>query len=76
VQTDPTKVPVPLIDPQDEVMPLYPEESVVTPLGKWGFLRPLFKALGWIPEPTTPEPISKSVAKRKKNKGLFEPLDE
>lgn len=76
IQLDPSKAPVPIIDPADEVITLYPEEGLQTKLGKWGWLRPLFKAMGWIEEPPAPPPVSKAVAKRKRGGGLLEPLDE
>ena len=76
IQLDPTKPPMPLIDPADEVMTLYEEEKLEAPLGKWGFLRPLFRAIGWIKPAPPPPPPSKAVAKRKKNKGLFEKVEE
>lgn len=72
-QRDITKQPIPLIDPEDEVVTLYEEEAQGDKTKKWGFLRPLFRVLGWIPEPE-PEvkPVSKEVSKRKRNKGLWE----
>ena len=76
VQTDPSKIPIPLVDPADEVVTLYPEERIEAKIGKWGFLRPLYRAIAWITEPAPEAPVSKQIAKRKKNKGLFEPLDE
>lgn len=75
-QQDPTKAPIPWIDPADEVTTLYPEERLETPLGKWGWLRPLFRAVNWIEAAVTAPPPSKAISKRKKNKGLFEREEE
>ena len=76
-QGDLTKQPIPYIDPADEVVTLYPEESQGNKKKKWGLLRPLFRVLGWLgePEPAS-KPLSVSVSKRKRNKGLLEPEDE
>lgn len=75
VQTDLTKAPTPKLSDED-VLYLYPEESQVIATKKWGWLRPLFKVLNWIPEEPTPEPVSLDVSKRKRVRGLFDESEE
>lgn len=77
-QSDPTKIPVPMINPEDEVFLLYEDQAQEDKKvsARWGWLRPLYKAVGWLAKIPAPPPVSKAVSKRKSNKGAFEEMDK